>query len=650
MIELLIFGLIFIVLLKAIGKAVNYILINQYHSYQVFEKWTLELFSGSTVLVFFLAVFFTTFNSVFILLLVIFAYLYLKYNINRSLFKGENLKFEIKEWWLIIFYLPIFLYQFWVLLEGGVIVDTDKVFYAEVSHYMLETGVEGIFNNMSRMYPEYFGNTPYHYFELWMNAFIIKFSPVNSSYSLVGIVFPILAFSFWCGIMSIISKLTTLKGWHYLLALLLLFFGPVYFNVYLEWFGDGNFGLNTTIFTLPNQPKNIYALGYFGQKHLVFYLFLSAALIFWIKGKPKNGLWVLIMAPIANIGLLPAVYGGVGIYLLWDFIKYKKIKQNLDVVLMMFLVAIGIGLFYWINQPEADYSISSGRFYAFFHELNLKGEIVRFFLKVLMPIIYELILFAPVVAVVIMGRKELKDYFKGHLKEFALISLFVFIAGVGTMPFMKGLDGGQFYTYSLPIINYTLIIILIYLLSQFRKSYMKITVFSILVFNLISVSYFSLKKKRLIDDMYSEDYIHAISGELLGKEDDTKFGYFLNSKLLQVTEPANWYTIKPGELIRVLHNQYEFFALDDPFVDYSKELKYDILASQNNQLKYYIDQNHLDNLSLDSVQLHFTKNVELEYLVVAENAQLPKWVHNLFYLIAKDSKSGEAVYKHIESN
>ena len=240
-----------------------------------------------------------------------------------------------------IFFLQIYLYETETFFSFP---GADDIFYSRVIDYLNTYGIENC--NGDFFFPHDIGVKPYHYFDLWIAAFISKIFGIKSVNALVLCSFSIFCVLTSLGILSLLNILfqKELQTWTLFLisALSGLFSGSkIFFPTFL---------LKADIFNIPvaNYPK-VALVAIF----LILLLILA-----------KKSLWnsFFIFATILSlsfINVLPAIFGSCVIcILLFVFIfKEKSIIQIIPGFLTLILGLCYIPAFYTLFKVDDPTSI-----------------------------------------------------------------------------------------------------------------------------------------------------------------------------------------------------------------------------------------------------------------------------------------------------
>src|ERR1017187_1943748 len=162
--------------------------------------------------------------------------------------------------------------------------EADKVFYARVSDYLNNTGIES-------SYLDYFNaNTPrpYHYFELWLTALIIRIPGLNTLLVQQVTLNSIFFLVFYFGGLSLINILKRITIFDILLCLLLPFF----------------YGINVSFFPhvlLHQDDFYFFENPVWRQKLYGISILLIASVILLLRKRLDLSLMILLISCYFNI-------------------------------------------------------------------------------------------------------------------------------------------------------------------------------------------------------------------------------------------------------------------------------------------------------------------------------------------------------------
>ena len=187
-------------------------------------------------------------------------------------------------------------------------VTGDTSFYARLGDYLNDLGREN--SSIDYLFPFRFNTEPYHYWDIWFGAMASAAGQMNPHFSLVLVVYPILAFLFSLGIYVVaLDTFRTKSKWAYLVFLGAVFSGLVIFYP--------RFLLKSDIYAV---APSYYA------KTLVVGLFLVWCLLN-IRNKSWNRLIVgALMAGLGYINIAPPLFFALFIFILFIMLVKKEIR------------------------------------------------------------------------------------------------------------------------------------------------------------------------------------------------------------------------------------------------------------------------------------------------------------------------------------
>ena len=579
-------------------------------------------------------------KTVFIIFIFSFIYLLFKKKVSFVLPK-ELKKIECKFVFLIIPVIFIqFILQFDIFSLTPYLPSADITQYASYAYSMVEFGSENKYEALNKLYPHLFsGIGPYHYYEIWFTSLLGFFTGKSYILILQFIVYPYLIWLFILGIASVFEEYyLKISIKQYVLCFLLLFVGPVYFTAYESIFNDGDF-LSSTVFTVPGFVKQTLSFSYFGQKHLPVYIFGILSFLFLIKKQYSYFILSGMMITICAFGTVPGIIGSFGVLFLIK--KELRTKSNFFIFCMIGGALVIIMSLFKLNINN---EISQKTFYFndFLKHLNIKGEIVRFISKFVVPFIWFSILYAPFIVLFFVYRKSV--FLMKELKWIYLLVGLLFIFGAFFISIVQGLNSDQFLTNLLPLFNVVIIISLIHLYHQLKekKIILYTIVSTVLINGLFILTYYSsnLKKQHVFFDLRIIDKVNT---ELSKSESKPIIAYLLSDKDLKEKPPTNWYGIKPGKMFG-LTNYYNLVNINYPYTEYSRNTS-SIAFGPDNQMRFYLKDQPILVDSIGKYQVGFIVKNKIKWIFCEKNAHLTKELTSLVYKSFHDSISGESYYR-----
>jgi hypothetical protein len=229
-------------------------------------------------------------------------------------------------------------YRLAFITTGGYFVDPvylDSVFYAKMSKYLLDTGIENA--TLDYIFLDATPG-PYHYFDLWANSFLLWISGHNAVELVVFSTYTVGAILIYAGLVSILERYRKIDIIQKLLAVVLIFSSGLYLGNLISF----PFIESTSVFTrhVVNYSK-LFPI--FSIVILLFHLHLDK--------QPRLFISVLLILPLINISTAPGAFVLAGIFVL-TWLKADK-RMAIEAAVKLMLVAIFIGFFYTMGKKAA---------------------------------------------------------------------------------------------------------------------------------------------------------------------------------------------------------------------------------------------------------------------------------------------------------
>jgi hypothetical protein len=339
---------------------------------------TFFYFSGKLVRSFFafelkVELFETFFNVLVGLLLSTVLYALIKSSLVTSLiislpiflyfFRANNLKFKKFSWTKIevkkeilpflILSSIVFLYQSYSYFDftnfNIKYLFIDNYTYANVVSILHDFGVENVDYALDKFEPDFrHQSMPYRYADLWMSSFIMDVVQVSDIESFYLIVLPIfISLSGYFYYLLLVEKTSgPIKS---ILISFVLLFVSIAFIPFLNSGEKLPFISETTI------------MGTFQQKLSFSAVFFLLGIYFW-KINRENALLFIMVVPIFYVAYLPAIWGGVFVYLSIVFMKNKwNVSFNLYHIRLLFLLTIVLILYWMFYKINGSYFLTTNK-------------------------------------------------------------------------------------------------------------------------------------------------------------------------------------------------------------------------------------------------------------------------------------------------
>lgn len=517
--------------------------------------------------------------------------------------------------------------------QHQIALSSDLYFYAELSSF-LQKGHENIYGVINEMEIDNFPRvSPYHYFDIWITAIFSSIFSLSNPKILLIITYPLLLTGYLTGIFAIAkSYLSNIHWSHYLILPLLFFIGPIILVPYTSIFNTGIIVFENTGFFQNTLPYSFY-----GQKHLVFYVISILFLNLHLLGLKKEALLLLCIAPIVNIGLLPGIAGGLSLFHLIHFIKHKNFKKFIQSLFPIALVSFGIISFYlYLNWGTSTGKISDSFLYSFESHLNLKGEVIRFILRIGIAIIWTLIIYLPyAMLLMFLPPNFIMQKFKIPIQ---LAVCFLIVASL-TRPFLDWFDSAQFLTYTFPFTQSLLIALILFAWKNTKyRSFLFLGIFAVVCWNAVFIYKKVYLKKTKLYELYDENYMFQVSEFLkTQKELTTNYGFILPEKSRVNTPVGFWYAKAPMHPVK-LNNFHNCYSLNYPFKknDAISLKSSDYANHQLLKLNEFVSPENFEKTMMDFIKTH-----KIVFIITKTNVLDDHFKRKYVKREIVDNKSGE---------
>ncbi len=364
-----------------------------------------------------------------------------------QLFLGSTLRKSLILGLSIVFPFCYFLFLLWKPGVGWNGVNYDNVLYAKLSLALAAGGPENkwwmYFSDASQVT----GWEPYHYFECWLNALCYSIAGTNSLLGLYLVVYPLFLCLSLLGLMAVFEHFKMPLLTEFLLAICLLFVGPVLQLKVLSY------GTNRMACELPWQT--------YGEKFASYYPFVIAAFLFLLKGNKTWFYMSLLVLGIVSATVLPALL------LFFAFVIF--LEKDLRSVLFgrLMIVLLVLGVFYFIGATKG------GRF---FDEIKASGDFATGHLSFsrlklsLSNAAYALVInlrdfgwsYFWIVPFLWLTRKTTEFPRGGVRMSLLFVCSGLLVSGV----FFRNADSHQFFSNTQPVLNVAMIVLMVALFAK----------------------------------------------------------------------------------------------------------------------------------------------------------------------------------------
>ena len=458
---------------------------------------------------------------------------------------------------------------------------------------------------------------PYRYADLWMSSFIMDLVQVSDIESFYLISLPVLISLSGYFYYSILVKRSSNVVKSILISIVLLFVSIAFIPV-----------LNSGE-KLPFISETSI-MGTFQQKLSFSAVFFLLGIYFW-KLKRENALLFFMFVPIFYVAYLPAIWGGIFVYLTIQFIKSKwKVSFTFYHIRLLFLLAFVL-LFYWLF-----YKIN-GRFFLTTNKMNLLDvplikrlpkelmddnipfrwksfvsnfvyysvpEIISYLKGAIGNLLIGTCFFLPLI---ILGFSRLKKY----ISEFRFVFLILTIGLIFTIYKDGDYNNYQFFTNCLLFISIIISLSFIQNFENTKRNYLFIVL--IILVNVIPIFSF---KSNVGTHKINYEFTKNIS-TLISHHQEKNVLCFVNKESFD----GSFYSWVGGNIlfpIKQISDQRIVFSIANPEVFFDKHRKSD--------LDYSFDWNLIPNWKKkhpNKTLIHFINSKKIKFMLFYPKVAIP---------------------------
>lgn len=478
-------------------------------------------------------------------------------------------------------------------------INRDIVFYSNVSNFLNYSGTET--SNVNYLFLDNLKPNVYHYFELWLNALLIKLFHLNAVESLILLSYTLLKTMVVFGAIVFINsdKLTVRSIFA---GIFILFFTGIYIpEIY-----------NGTFFDV---MKNINWSGWSHPKLLAIYFI---ATLFMVSFKSfKNREYALIVLSLLPIIYPTTLFGYIGLVI--GIIMYKLYFKEKTVLpaFILFLPILFFQFFYSYLGKSATSALPK----------SINMEYLNTFIHIVAGgIIFLFILYLPFI---ILFSRNIIFESKSFLKKenikyifYTLILLFSILTAIGGYGLLhQTVDSGQVLSNYLPFIQVIVFLLAFRFLSSLKVLFLTIFIVINIVFN------FKLYNYSKIDRV--KENIQNLNG-ILGK--NRNGAIFFTEKHYKI--PFNQYTLTslPFQEVFFIDSNFKFYDMSIADVNFTsmknKTVQSDCLRVQKQNPLYLFQKNNIE--TKDNIKIEFIKKYHITFIMYPKNYPCPKNILEYF--------------------
>ncbi len=553
-----------------------------------------KLLVGTILVATVYAVIRTQFNSVFILFVSVFFLskrqkLRLSFALNDFKYAGI----------FILYFLLTFGWQYLYQSTNAFIFNHDQIYYSMLANMLSTNGVETVY-----VHPVlnlgFYGNTPYHYLELWLTALFKTVSNVPCDYTLVFVVIPFFsALSCYSLHVNFGEKLRLNIYLKVLLFFAILHCSPLSHELF-HWLPK----IGQVIQSLTINPF-ISSVGFKLLVSLPFVVY-----IYSLKDeKDKRTLIVFsFFLLIINFAVGVCFWISLGIYIFYKLISGHK--NNKSEILYFLIFTCLYGGFYFItgskfyNNLDFWYALS-GNLSDFRVRINILGGVG---IAVIFLILFYLFLIKIFTNRFLVPEKDLVIF----------ISLIIATGALLWALFYNIIDAIQFCNNAICIIHIIFWFTIVYYIMQ-SANYVSVLFFGFLLVFIFVLPLFKTSRQEMTDEFVRKDICNRLSQiGFLGLDSNLiKSDPFVNNSELNYnlhhaySRPGSYYTCSP-EMLFKKHSKIR--------IDSSNQFQRQI----EDLLMYYkLKSPQTKNMSDDQIIISFAKKYNVNHIYLKPGEKIP---------------------------
>ncbi len=598
------------------------------------SKPILEIILGFIVFISIFAIIVSVGKTILLLFLILLFLQYLSLNIRPNLKLLYQLnKNDIFSVLLLfsfyLFYVGVQLYRHdyfnseYLYLGWG-----DYGFYSDLAEQLNISGIE-----RSDNWHQYFTTSkiafssfpsPYHYFEIWTQATMLRISKTNGIFVFIYILTPLLL-TFVSGSFIILLNAITLKLSK--LRLFILIISILFFPFFIGKipFLYGGWADNVLI-----SPRNF-----------LFYILFILFIVFNKTEYNSASLFFLGLIGYINILYLPIISVLLMFTFLIQFLHFRNTKKGLYAFFIAFFLSISSFIFYFIIFK------SEGAFKFEFNQLNpfieyLEKGLHYFFRLQLARIWFFYFPLTLCIFYFIFNSIKMKQINVWRL-EIIFVSTTILLVSLFFASFVPHLEHGTFAGIVLnPLLSVLSFLGVVFLIQNLNLKLVKVNLFLFYVqlFYSFFYSLLNLQSTEFIGNKYSKAFLSDLSTLSI----KNKIGIFIADKTAFYKSPfacksnLSWHT----SIFDVLGNGFSQVSLSA--IIYSDSIPYQEVKYQVAQLPIYkfanFELSRNTQIKRENIELNFIDEYNIEYCIVEKYGIIPPYLKTNIKSILEDEYSG----------
>lgn len=513
----------------------------------------------------------------------------------------------------------------------------DYIFYARISMPLNELGIES--NTLERLFPQFVGAQPYHYFSLWFNALLVKITDLPGLWCLYLVVYSTLITLVATGLRALLACFRLPGSWAWVLTGLLLLVSGVCWPLFSHYKLTANGQLvASSLLLLEPKLATVYVFLLLGMLLLVQQRFAQAGLAFAIL-------------PLAYVSVAPAVGGGIVLLGLYLWITRRTSRAEAIQLVVPIILAVGyFGAFYLLQHKAYAFPEPTKNAV---NEVIPKVAEARVLLNIFIGVLLNYTLYFGAYALVVAAvasRRALAAWLQLTPTLVLALLLAVLAAGMCTLGTHYS-DGYQFSSNVVaPLLPIVLAVVLGAAFATASASRKGLS--ALLLATICAVNYYPLLSNQHSmhkTTRYSPAFLREVQASLpkLGNR-----GAFLLADVdYENTYMLSQDTYTAGTYVADFTNNYALAALSSAIVDslgtdarYSRDSVQARHRLQSSTFYRYLRLKPRHRAPLDSLQYRFVSDNGIRFICASPNAALPATLRPLVAQTLADPLSGEKFY------
>lgn len=511
---------------------------------------------------------------------------------------------------LSIVSLAVIVYRTAFMDTGGYFIEhvyNDYIFYAKLSKYLLETGIENA--EFDYIFFEH-KVVPYHYVDIWINSLLIYITRENAVELMILSSYTIGIAGIWLGLVALLETWFASTYYSKIIALFLLFATGIFWGA---------------IINVPFlQSADVFARHSINYSKLFpIYLIVILVILLYRESdtfRNKSIITVLLALPIINVSSAPGVFLILGVFFVFELFRKDFLKWELAVKTT--IIVLFIAVFYKTGYSDA------GGDWSFDYKEYISGTYIKTFVNVIGgTAIQTFLLYLPIFLVLLFGAKQ---YGFKKLVGILLIlgvTFFAFVIPWGL--FHRNANSVQLFSNTfIPFITCFLIAVGCDIVKNVKsKAYKNSIITAMLLLPVIGL-FKDISERRSLANSISvtENSVHSCV-QFFSEEVKNPVGVFFSTD-------TNWATkaLPFGALDMKLQqfvNRESFHTISLSVLDIPLDSSSIHFANEREQLKNALFYRYLEKQSkysqdnLAPLQRKFMKDFNIEYVLTNYNYSLP---------------------------